>query len=62
MDAICVLFSYGWMPFVVGLAADGCHPLAYGSSLLACGFHPLVNFCLHKNSNDLLLSVFMLNS
>ena len=35
------------IPFVLGLAADGCHPLAYGSSLLASGYHSLVKWYPH---------------
>ena len=45
MPFACCSF-YGWIlvPFVVRLRADGCHPLASGCNLLACGYHSLVNF------------------
>ena len=34
VDAIRLLFFYGWMPFAVLLLADGCHSLASGCSYL----------------------------
>ena len=34
MDAIRLLFFYGWMPFAVLLLADGYHSLASGCSYL----------------------------
>jgi hypothetical protein len=50
-DGCNSLDVHEWIPFVLGFAADGCHPLAYGSSLLARGYHSLVKFVLHENSN-----------
>ena len=50
MDAIRLLFFYGWMPFVVLLLADGCHSLASGCSLLAYGYHSLANGCCMKTA------------